>query len=463
MYKQIIDYLACDIYPFHMPGHKRNPKFFPPNLQCLDMTEIPGMDVLSSPTGIIKQLQAKISSIYDAEHSFFLVNGSSSGIVAAVCATCADGATIIVPRNAHTSVYNGIAICGANPQYIMPETTPDGLAGGINPKIFDNMPEGAVVLVVSPTYEGFVSDIASIADKVHSKKGILVVDEAHGAHFPFHKIFPASALELGADIVVQSLHKTLPAPSQCAVLHVKSNAVDINRIKFHINAVQTSSPSYILMSVCDFMLQLLWPNSNYFNDYIEILSETRNRLAELAYLSGRERIGSNGIYDIDIGKLLFTLPDNNAEHIAKIMANEYKVQMEMATGRHILAMTSVADTADGFERLVKASEAIFGQRGIVNATDIPDSFSVYRDRRTQTSENLMSEAGYMELPKLPEIVMSPRKAVVALSKEVLWEEAVGQVSAQLIAKYPPGIALVAPGERIPHDIPKQSETIRVVK
>ena len=446
MYKQIMNHISKDIYPFHMPGHKRNPDFIPPNLLDLDITEIPGMDVLSNPTGIIKALNEKISDFYKTCESFLLVNGSSAGIVAAVCATCTDDSIIVVPRNAHTSVYNAMVISGAMPKYIMPKLTADGLAGGICPTVFDDMPYGATVLVVSPTYEGFVSDIASIAEKVHARGGILIVDEAHGAHFAFSDSFPQSAVGLGADIVVQSLHKTLPAPSQCALLHVCSKNIDIFRVKFHINAMQTSSPSYILMSVCDFMLQKLWQSPKYFESYVRELKKIRAELScknEALPLSllGKDVVGHNGIYDLDISKMLFTSHIQlTAEKIAEILATDSKLQMEMATGRHILAMTTVADTPQAFRRLKVAIDAI-NQSFSGNIIDMPPC-----------ANNFF----------VPSVALSPRKALAMPSKEVLWEDAYGHISAQLIANYPPGIAIVAPGEYITADIPKQSKTVRII-
>ncbi|MCL2286022.1 MAG: aminotransferase class I/II-fold pyridoxal phosphate-dependent enzyme [Firmicutes bacterium] len=445
MYKQISDYLAKDIYPFHMPGHKRNPQFMPPYLLELDMTEIPGMDVLSSPTGIIKELQENIAEFYGADHSFFLVNGSSAGVLAAVCAACTDGETIIVPRNAHTSVYNAMVMSGAVPKYVMPEITVDGLAGGIAPSAFDNMPKGAAVLVVSPTYEGFVSDISAIADRVHSKGGVLIVDEAHGAHFPFHDKFPASALSHGADIVIQSFHKTLPAPSQCAVLHIKDKNVDINRIKFYTNTVQTSSPSYILMAVCDYMLRQLWQQPKLFEDYFHRLETIRASLpgansSTALRLSGAERIGENAIFDVDPGKLLFTSHSGiSVNEITSHMTNGYKVQPEMAVRRHILAMTSVADTDEGFRRLKTAIDGLNAKLPVVCA------------------DNLPHEPFFM-----PEIVVPPRQAVNMPSRRVPWEDAAGQISAQLIAQYPPGIAIVAPGECIPPGLPRYAEIVCVI-
>ena len=447
MYQQIEAYLSQDIYPFHMPGHKRNRHFFPSNLERFDLTEIPGMDVLSAPAGILKDMQGAIADFYGAGDSFFLVNGSSAGIVAAVCALCGEGAPLFVPRNAHVSVYNGMVLSGASPVYYMPEITADGLAGGVNPEVFDHMPEGATALVVSPTYEGFVSDIASISARVRAKQGVLIVDEAHGAHFPFHKSFPAPALSQGADIVINSLHKTLPALGQCAVLHIngKSTHVDREILHFYVNSVQTSSPSYILMTASDYMLRVLWENPSLFDEYIARLADIRNGLpgAESAAplrLSGRERVGEDAIYNIDPGKLLFTLhTSQDAEAIAETMAKEYKIQMEMAKGRHILAMTSVADTLEGFMRLNRAVGELNSALPLKNALNNPP------------------------IPfALPEVALSPREALRRPSKLVPQSEAIGKISAELITTYPPGIALVAPGETLTQISPHHPPNIRVI-
>ena len=444
MYNHILQYLKNDIYPFHMPGHKRNMAFLPPNILELDLTEIPGMDVLSSPTGMIRDFEERITQFYGADSSFFLVNGSSAGILAAICATCDMGDPLVVPRNAHVSVYNAMVISGATPHYITPEITENGLSGGINPDAFDNMPYGAAALVVSPTYEGFVSDISAIANKVHSKGGLLIVDEAHGAHFKFSKSFPTSALECGADIVIQSLHKTLPALSQCALLHCKSKNLNPNLLKFLKNAIQTSSPSYILMAVCDYVLQLLWQQPQFFDDYINRLQKARKYIpnaksTEALRLSGLEQIGKSAIFDIDISKLLLTAHTSlDAESISDMMAKEYKIQMEMAAAQHVLAMTSVADTEVGFSRLMTAVDGLNSK-----FSSLPLTFSPYK-------------------PALPQVKLTPREAAYRPSVEIPWENAIGRISAQLVAKYPPGIAILAPGEYISPDIPKQCETIRVI-
>ena len=456
MYKEIDNYSIRGVYPFHMPGHKGRTDFFPPNMTALDLTEIPGMDVLSEPTGIIRDFQKKVARIYGAEESFFLTNGASAGVIAAICATCADGnirnsglgseslSEIYVARNAHVSAHNALVFCGAYPRYFLPEITADGLVAGISPNSFEDLPHGAVVFLVCPTYEGFVSDIAQIAEKVHSRDGILIVDEAHGAHFVFHKFFPKSALSCGADIVINSLHKTLPAISGCAVLHVNSTRVDLSRIRFYVNAMQTTSPSYMMMAACDFMLSKLRNEPNLFDEYVARLDELRRVMAygdsvAALRLCSRERIGKNSIFDMDGGKLLFAKNTSlSAEEISYILAREYKIQFEMASGQHLLAMTSVADTVEGFERLKTA----------------------VRGMNSNLSVTLPNAQGLI-IRTLPEIALTPREAMLSPHEVISSKNAVGRISAELIAEYPPGIAILAPGERIHY--PPQKTYVRVVK
>jgi len=463
MYEQINTYISREIYPFHMPGHKRNPMFLPQGMGNLDITEIPGMDVLSQPAGIIHELQGAIAEFYGASESYLLVNGSSAGIVAAICATCNHGTPLYAPRNGHVSMYNGIALSGATPIYIIPEITPDGLAGGINPEVLDSMKEGAAVLIVSPTYEGFVSDIKEIATRVHSRGGILIVDEAHGAHFRFSDAFPASALELGADIVIQSFHKTLPALGQTAVLHVKGTRVDTARLRFYLQAMQTTSPSYMLMGQLDYALSMLWKRPEIFETYINRLNGIRRALSTTAIqaigLTGRERAGSHGIYDTDPGKLLFRINIyENPEAITEMLSNQYRVQMEMACGHHLLAMTSVADTDEGFQRLW----------GAIGSLNIKLEHKLDTTAKGQVdwganSDNKKCKPYDVIRFGIPEAIMPIKDAIIQKTECVEWENAPGRIAAEIIAAYPPGIALVAPGERIPQGLPQLAQRIQVVK
>ena len=472
IYDKIKDYLKQDIYPFHMPGHKRNPLFMPKDLLSLDMTEIPDMDVLATPMGILLEQQQRIADFYGAYKSYFLVNGSSAGIVAAICATCRKVAmplcgtrggasptsnnlsfheynnflakkdsSIVIPRNAHISVYNGLVLSGATPYYVKPDILPNGLFGGVNPDNYKNVPYGATVLVVSPTYEGFVSDIKTIADYVHANDGILIVDEAHGAHFPFHKSFPKNALSQGADIVINSLHKTLPALSQCAVIHAQGNLVDYNRLSFYINVMQTSSPSYILMATSDYMLKMLWERPHLFEEYITRLKKLRdsmpNSQAPLHLFNAKK--GEYSIYAIDPSKLLFNTTMHNAESISSIFASTYKIQMEMAKANFILAMTSVADTDKGFNRLKKAVHTI------ASARVSKSQYNKFAKFLTNPNDFICKTYNNFTLP---EVIFTPYEAQQYDTIQVPLKDSVGRICAELITEYPPGIVTLAPGELI---------------
>jgi len=249
----------------------------------------------------------------------------------------------------------------------------------------------------------------AIAEKVRSRNGILIADEAHGAHFAFHDYFPETAVAQGADIVINSLHKTLPAVSGCAVLHTNRN---FPKLRFFINAMQTTSPSYMLMAGVDYMLDRLTPC--LFDEYVQRLEKFRNKAA----LSHFTKLVDGENYDR--GKLLFSL-NTSAEQVSEIAVKEYGIQFEMARGRHLLAMTSVADTDEGFLRL----EKFLGGKYLA------------------AHENLVSHEF-----TLPEIVLTPRDAMRHKSEEIPSNQAIGRISAELIADYPPGIATIVPGERI---------------
>jgi lysine decarboxylase len=290
---------------------------------------------------------------------------------------------------------------------------------------FGDLPPNAVVFVTSPTYEGFTANIAEIAEKVHAGGGLLVVDEAHGAHFAFHEYCPKSALSQGADIVISSLHKTLPTMSGMAVLHVKKGAkVDIPRLKFFVNAMHTTSPSYFMMAQCGFALGKLWENPAIFDEYVSKLKKLRELL--------------NPIPTDDPTKLLFRT-DISAEKVAKILAEDYKIQAEMARGQDLLFMTSVADTDEGFERLVGAV------RGI--------------EKHLVPTEKYVPPACFSALP---EIAVSPREAMLAQHETVPAEQAVGRISAELVVEYPPGIPLLVPGERVTAEHHLRQKTLGVI-
>lgn len=440
IYDKLKKYSSHGIYPFHMPGHKGGRKGIFPQVLPMDITEIDGFDNLHQPTGIIAQAQAMAAKTFGAEESFFMVNGSTGGILAAILSACKDGEEVLVARNCHRSVYSAIALSGAKPIYIQPGIVDATVAGGISPdvveKLLEEHPKIRLIVLTSPTYEGFTSDIEAISRIVHKKaERILVVDEAHGAYMKFHSYFPKTALEQGADLVIQSLHKTLPSPTQTAILHMQGNRVNKTLLKQCISMVETFSPSYLFLAAMDQCRQWLdTEGKQAFSDYVGKLEQFRKEVEGLKQIRlwGKELCGVANIHDVDLGKLVFYLPFSqwSGERLGRHLLEQYGLQMELCSISHVVAMTSPADTEDGFIRLAKALKEIEKEMAVSNL---------------RNNENLSS------LP-LPEVEMTPRQAFFAEKEEVSLQLSVGEVCGEFIIPYPPGIPLLVPGERISKEI-----------
>ena len=236
LYKRLVKYSDSDYYPFHMPGHKRNTDIIDMiSPYKIDITEIENFDNLHNANDVIKSLMNRIAKMYGSKRSYILVNGSTCGIMAAISSVVKMGDEIALARNCHKSVYNAVYINKLKCNYIVPKVNEYGIFGQIEiedvEEIFNRNPKVKVVVITSPTYEGIVSDIEGIAKYVHKKGGILIVDEAHGAHFKFDNYFPNSAVESGADIVIESIHKTLPAMTQTSILHICSENIDEKKVE----------------------------------------------------------------------------------------------------------------------------------------------------------------------------------------------------------------------------------------
>ena len=257
------EYAQSDYYPFHMPGHKRKSLSFP-NPYEIDITEIDGFDNLHHATGMIKEAEVRGAELYHSKRCFFLVNGSTCGLLSVISAAVPHRGKLLVSRNCHKAVYHGIYLNHLEAVYVYPQPVPGlGIQGGILPEDVENAlkkdPDIQAVLMVSPTYDGIVSDVEAIAKIVHKAGLPLIVDEAHGAHFPFGAgCFPESAIYCGADLVIQSLHKTLPSLTQTAILHLRGERVSRSRLERCLQMYQSSSPSYVFMAVmeqCIFEMQ----------------------------------------------------------------------------------------------------------------------------------------------------------------------------------------------------------------
>ena len=439
MEKELIENARSNIYPFHMPGHKRR-RMDQINPYDIDITEIESFDNLHHAEGIIKIAQTEAAELYEADHSYFLINGSTCGILAAISAATDRGDKILVARNCHKAVYHGIYLRQLKPVYIYPDITRAGIQGQIRPdeidKALNQDPDIKAVFITSPTYDGVVSDIETISEIVHKRKIPLIVDEAHGAHFHFSNYFPTSAAELGADLVIQSFHKTLPSMTQTAVLHNCSDRVDSRLIRRFMGIYQSSSPSYILMASMDACMEKMSSDGNeMFREFTKILEKTRRRLSECKYIRlVSPEIGTAGVFDYDRSKLLFSTryASMTGSELAQILLEKYHIQVEMETEHYVLALAAVGDSEEGFERLCQAIE------------EIDQEEAQKKKEKREAEEPKAGRTAYTSLSQF----MSITEAMESESEIRKLEESVGRISAEFGYLYPPGIPLIVPGEQI---------------
>lgn len=425
---------------------------------AVDITEIEGFDNLHHPEGILKDSMKWAADVYGADQTYYLINGSTGGILAAVCGSVPRGGRILVSRNCHKSVYHGICLNQLKTSYVYPQEIEGlGIQGGITAEDVERMlnryMDTQAVLIVCPTYDGIVSDIEAIARIVHRAGLPLIVDEAHGAHFRYDAMFPVSALDLGADVVIQSVHKTLPSLTQTALLHIKCNRpdggcyADRERIDRYIHMVQSSSPSYVLMASIENSIYQMEQTDTA--PYGKQLYRLRRRLGQMRHLRLADTglIGQAGIRDLDISKIVVStrgtclypaedgLTGFTGAQLDDILRREYHLEMEMCGADYVTAITTVMDSGEGLERLGDALTRIDTQ--LTDAGYKPDGRSgnqksVY-SMRCDTAMS-MGEA------------MEEKMASVGL------EDSAGCISGEFVYIYPPGIPIVAPGEWISRPI-----------
>ncbi len=460
----LIQYNTEGSYPWHMPGHKRRLNtIFPDMVEnpfSIDVTEVGDLDELHDPKGIILKAEQRASEIYGSDKSYYLVNGATGGIMAAIAAVCEHGDTIIVSRNCHKSVYNAIRLLGLKAVYIKPEWNDElCMFGGIDPdmvkKAMKEHTHAKAVVIVSPTYEGVVSDIEKIAKLVHKEKLPLIVDEAHGAHFEFisnvnetisstnYKNVPRPAIRLGADIVVESLHKTLPAMTQCAILHMKRGLINEKKLDEFVSVFQSTSPSYVFMATMEACIEKMdFERDGRFIVFKQTLMEYRKRFAELSHihLVNADDFKKYSNSELDYSRLVFSVKDCGVEKdegivpmtgqmLAQMLEKEYGQTMEMAGGNYVVAIATIADSKEAFEALYLALDTIDKQ-----LMDLP-----------YEADTLLYETA-------PEKRMEIYDAKSRMNIRVPLDDAVGRVSSDFIYIYPPGIPVVAPGEIISKDI-----------
>lgn len=460
---KLIEYGKTDMYPMHMPGHKRRAtdsvlQDFP-NPFLIDITEIEGFDNLHYPEDLLKDSMEWAASVYGADQTYYLVNGSSGGILSAVCAATSPGGSILISRNCHKSVYHGIILNRLKSYYVYPQIIEElGIQGGISKDDVENIlcknPDIGAVLIVSPTYDGVVSDIRGIAEAVHAHGIPLIVDEAHGAHFSFAKVgrFPASALECGADIVIQSLHKTLPALTQTAILHVKKGLLRLEKLERYLQIFQSSSPSYVFMAgIEQCIYEMAKHGDEYMNAFAGRLQRMRMQLSKMQALKllNRNMVDDNAgrwnVFALDPSKIVVsckgclrkesngTLVRMDGNQLVEMLRDHYHIEMEMCGADYVVAIVTFMDSVEGLERLCCALMEIDAAL-----------------ERQKADERFAGRA--VDKLKLPEIRMKIAEAMEKDAERLHLWECEGRISAEFIYLYPPGIPIVAPGELLTKEI-----------
>lgn len=438
LYDKLKLYSESGVYPFHIPGHKRNPMLCDGIMPYeIDLTEIDGFDNLHNAEGCILEVQNLAEKLYNVKKAFLLVNGATGGILSAVRAMTNRGDKVLVARNSHKSVYNALELCGLTPKYIVPKVDKEfGINCSITPSqaekaIMEN-PDAKLLIITSPTYEGAVSDIKEISRIAHLHNVSVLVDEAHGAHFPFSKSFPSEAVASGADAAVASLHKTLPSLTQTALL-LTSNESLINSFAENLAIFETSSPSYIFMSAIEKCLEFC-ENASAFDEYIKRLNSFNEKCKSLKKIKvlcyGNDEVKNHRFFDFDISKITVSVRglDINGTQLAEILRNDFKIEPEMVCSDYVLLISTVCDTDEGFARLI-------------NALQIIDS---------KCSVKELNACRYSIT--MPKIAVKPCECSGKDGEFCLLEHSIDKISLEYVWAYPPGIPIIAKGEIITQDI-----------
>ena len=449
MYDELKKYTS-DIQSFHMPGHKNGKLQLMHDLYALDVTEVPGTDDLHHPSGMIKEVQDRIGRIYQSYQSYLLINGSTSGILATLATVARRKGSVLVSRNCHKAVYNGILINRLEAHYVYPNYDEKyGFYGEVEAQAIEVMlkkhPDIHTVVLTSPTYEGIVSDIQKISQIVHAHGAILLVDEAHGAHLTFSHLLPQSAIELGADYVIQSTHKTLPCLTQTALLHMSPSVkADQDVLEENLAIFQSSSPSYILMASIEKGIDFMETHRKEFEQWIIALRD----LLEKHPIQGGQWLNDDGTFhqqrlSHDITRLTFLIDDGciSGYDVSEKLRKEHHMQVELAGERHIVAIISMADSIKDIQRLIDGIRECLAKE--------------------RKKEGVVKEAKKYLLPtNQPEQSMSMHMAKQQMTWDtILYTEALGRTAKDMIIPYPPGIPLILPGEKITQEIVNNLESL----
>ena len=443
IYEALQKFREMRVVPFDVPGHKHgkgNPEltaFLGQQCVSIDVNSMKPLDNLCHPVSVIREAEVLAADAFGAAHAFLMVGGTTSAVQSMVLSVCKRGDKIILPRNVHRSVINALVLCGAVPVYVNPEVNQQlGISLGMKrEQVADAIavnPDAVAVLVNNPTYYGICSDLKEIVRMAHEAGMMCLVDEAHGTHFYFGEDMPISAMKAGADMAAVSMHKSGGSLTQSSLL-LTGERVSQGHVRQIINLTQTTSGSYLLMSSLDISRRnLALRGRQIFAKVAEMAEYAREEINMIGgyYAFGKELINSNSVFDFDPVKLSVHTRDIGLAGIEvyDILRDEYDIQIEFGDIGNILAYLSIGDSIQNLERLVSALAEI-------------------RRRYQKDPKDLLSQE-YID----PEVVVSPQEAFYSRKKSVPLEQSEGFVCSEFVMCYPPGIPILAPGERITKEI-----------
>ncbi|MCK4257722.1 MAG: aminotransferase class V-fold PLP-dependent enzyme [Halanaerobiales bacterium] len=433
-----------DIEPFFVPGHKygRGLKefvdFVGSEVLSIDIPGLPETDNLANPSGVIREAQELLAHAFGADQAYFLVNGTSEGVQVMIRSSIRPGDKIIIPRNAHKSTVGALIISGAIPVYVYPEVEselgiPTVVDSSTIKKTLKMNSDIKAVFVINPTYYGMVSDLRSIVRIAHKEGAVVLADEAHGAHMHFHSDFPITGMEAGADMSAASLHKTCGSMTQSSVLLCQGDHISSKCVERNLNLTRTTSPSYVLMSSVDVARkQLALQGKEMLGRTLELARYAKSRINEIKglYAFNQNVIGRCGVYGLDDTKLGIHVSGINITgfELERELMTRFGVGLEMAELDNVLALITLGDSINSIEKLINALQAIAKERGLREIEKIT------------------------QFPDMPDLIVTPRDAYYAIDKNIPLHLAVGEISAEMLMAYPPGIPIICPGERITQEI-----------
>ena len=434
LYEALINHSKKERYSFHVPGHKNGQTFcdlgvshFKEILQ-IDATELQGLDDLHAASGVIKDAQELAALLYHSKQCFFLVGGSTAGNMAMIMATCKEGDKVIVQRNSHKSVFNALNLAKVQPVFVEPSfDTEAQLATTIDEteliQTLQKHQDAKALIVTNPNYYGYTVNLEAIIKKAHQFNIAVLVDEAHGAHFGHHStVFPKSAIEQGADIVVQSAHKTLPAMTMASYLHYNSNLVSLDQLQYYLQLFQSSSPSYPLMASLDLARHYLANlDERLLANYINQINDFKQQLASIKQI----KVINNKKYIIDPLKLTIQSQCELSGYELQQLLEKNGIFTELADRYNVLFVFSLS-LQDHLQQVYELMKSIL-QVYVVKPTTFSES-----KKNVTTSQLALS---YDKMAQLDTEIVNINYS---------WDK----IIAENIVPYPPGIPLLLTGERI---------------